>query len=243
MRMKLPKTISPCPIKEAVAEVRFESNVPPDAVFGITYQALKKNFTKVQHLPIVALPPNVRNASKDLAFQPHYRLLSENLVVLVGPKVISVGMRGEYPGWSVLSPRIKETFLQLHQTGIVARTVRLGLRYINFFTFDIYPNLLLKITVNDSSLGGEGTFFKTVLTGGSCKSILNIGKGVALVNKPGQTGSIIDIDSYTTDASGDFVSTLERFLEDAHQTEKELFFKLLKPEFLNTLKPVYENEG
>jgi uncharacterized protein (TIGR04255 family) len=237
----MPKSISPCPIREAVAEVRFESNVPPEAVFGIVYQALKSDFPKSEALPIVALPTPIRDAVKDLAFQPHYRLQSETSVVLVGPKVIAVGMRGEYPGWPALSRRIKDTLRQFSQAGILKQTVRLGLRYISFFPFDIYPNLLLRITVNDKSWDGDETFFKTVLSSGGCRSLLQIGKGLALADKPGETGSIIDIDSFTTETTGDFLSVLEKFLETAHQSEKEHFFTVLKPEFLKSLSPVYDD--
>lgn len=239
--MKLPKSISPCPIREAVAEVRFDSNVPTDAVFGIAYQALKASFPKADPLPILSLPANIRNTDKDLAFQPYYQLFNETTTVLVGPKVISVGMRGEYPGWTAHSRRIKETVAQFHQTGILTRTLRFGLRYISFFGFDIDPNLRLRITVDEASLDGDATFFKTVLVGKGCRSLLQIGKGQALVNTPGETGSVIDIDSFTTETSGEFIPMLERFLEEAHHAEKELFFRLLKPEFLKTLNPVYDD--
>ena len=239
--MKLPKSITPCPIKEAIAEVRFESNVPADAVFGIVYQALKKDFPHSEPLPIVALPTSIRDAAKDLIFQPHYRLLSEDYVVLTGPRVIAVGMRGEYPGWPGLAARIKDTLRQFNQTGILSQTVRLGLRFISFFPFDIYPKLRLRITVNEQSWDGEETQFKTVLSRGGCKSLLQIGKGLALVDRPGETGSIIDIDSFTTETAGDFSNVLGRFLDSAHQSEKELFFTLLEPEFLTSLKPIYDD--
>ena len=239
--MRLPKFISPCPIREAIAEVRFESNVPADAVFGIVYQALKKDFPKSEALPIVALPTPIRDATTDFVFQPHYRLLSDNSVVLVGPKVIAVGMRGEYPGWPALSARIKDSLRQFNQTGILSQTVRLGLRFISFFPFDIYPKLRLRITVNEQSWDGDETHFKTVLNRGGCRSLLQIGKGLALVDKPEETGSIIDIDSFTTETAGDFPSVLDSFLESAHQSEKELFFTLLTPEFLTSLKPIYDD--
>jgi uncharacterized protein (TIGR04255 family) len=239
--MKLPKSISPCPIKEAVAEIRFDSNVPADAVFGIVYQALKKDFSEAKPLSILNLPAEIRVADKDLAFQPHYRLQNDASVVLVGPKVISVGMRGDYPGWSVQSRRIKDTMNQFNQTGIVTKVLRVGLRYISFFAFDIYPNLLLKITVGDTSLDGEETVFKTILSGKGCKSLLQIRKGVALSKKLSEKGSVIDIDSFTPSPAGEFANFLEQFLEDGHQAEKDLFFRLLKPDFLKTLNPIYDD--
>ncbi len=245
--MKLPKSISPCPIREAVCAIQFEPGVPEDAVFGIVYQELKKDFPNAAPLAIRNLPVEIRNTDKDLAFQPHYRLLSDSLTVLVGPKAISVGIRGDYPGWSALSQNIKDILQRFHQTGVVSKTVRLGLRYISFFNFDIFPHLELRITVQGTSWDGEGTFFKTVLSGAGCKSSLQVGKGLQLVNKPGEkgspreTGSVIDIDSFTTETEGPFMQVLGTFLENAHQTEKELFFRLLKPEFLVALKPVYEN--
>jgi uncharacterized protein (TIGR04255 family) len=239
--MKPPKSISPCPIREAVAEVRFEPNVPADAVFGIVYQALKREFPKANPLPILALPTNFRNTDKDLAFQPHYRLENETAVVLIGPKVIVVGMRGDYPGWAAHSQRIKGTLSEFHRTGILARTLRFGLRYISFFAFDIYPNLLLRITVDETSLDGEETLFKTVLTRKGCKTLLQVGKGLSLVNKPSESGSVIDIDSFVTEIGGEFIPALDHFLEQAHHAEKELFFSLLRPDFLKTLNPIYDD--
>jgi uncharacterized protein (TIGR04255 family) len=239
--MKLPTSISPCPIREAVAEIRFDSNVPADAVYGIVYQVLKKDFSEAKPLPILNIPAEFRSADKNLAFQPHYRLQNDASVVLVGPRVISFGMRGEYPGWAVLSKRIRETLNQFNETGIMIKVHRLGLRYISFFAFDIYPNLLLKIAVEGASLDGEETFFKTILTGHGCKSLLQISKGVVLRNKPSERGSVIDIDSFTATPEGEFSNQLEQFLENAHLSEKELFFRLLKPEFLKTLNPTYDD--
>jgi uncharacterized protein (TIGR04255 family) len=239
--MRLPKSISPCPLTEAVAEIRFDSNVPADAVFGILYQGLKKDFSEAKPLSILNLPSEIRAADKGLAFQPHYRLTNDALVVLVGPKVVSVGMRGEYPGWAILSRRIKDTLNQVNQTGIVTKVLRVGLRYINFFPFDIYPNLLLKITVEDTSFDGEETFFRTLLTSRGCKNLLQVRKGVALKKKLSEKGSVIDIDSSSNAPAGELASFLDQFLEDAHQSEKELFFGLLKPEFLKTLNPIYDD--
>jgi uncharacterized protein (TIGR04255 family) len=239
--MRLPKLISPCPIRDAVVGVQFESQLPPDAVFGVAYQALKDVFPQVEPLPILLLPANVRNADKSLEFQPHYRLLNKTTAVLIGPRNIAVGIRGDYPGWATLSANVKNAFELFNRTGIVSRTSRFGLRYINFFPFDVFPNLLLKISVKAESWDGEETFIKTILKGDGCKNLLQIGKGLTLADKPLESGSVIDIDSFTTETDGDFMSVLSNFIEAAHRSEKTLFFGVLKPEFLTTLNPVYEH--
>jgi uncharacterized protein (TIGR04255 family) len=150
-------------------------------------------------------------------------------------------MRGDYPGWTVHSKRIKDALDQFNQTGIATKVLRVGLRYISFFAFDIYPNLSLKIMVDDESLQGDETFFRTILSGKACRSLLQIRKGVVLKKKLSEKGSVIDIDSFTTNPAGRFITMLEQFLENAHQTEKELFLRLLRPEFLKTLNPIYDN--
>jgi uncharacterized protein (TIGR04255 family) len=72
--------------------------------------------------------------------------------------------------------------------------------------------------------------------------LVQIGKGISLLNQIGVNGSVIDLDSFTTEHSGEFTTSLSSFLDSAHQAEKELFFKILKPEFISTLSPVYEDE-
>jgi uncharacterized protein (TIGR04255 family) len=245
--MKLPKSISPCPIRDAVCAVQFESQIPADAVFGIVYQSLREDFPQAGPLPILTLPPEVRAASRELTFQPCYRLSNATFNVLVGPQFISVGMRGGYPGWSTLSKSVKDILHRFHETGVVSRTLRLGLRYISFFDFDIFPHLQLRITVEGASWDGEGTFFKTILSGSGCKSLLQVGKGLQLIKQPDEqgspqeSGSVIDIDSFSTETAGSFTPLLDTFLENAHSSEKDLFFRLLKPEFLASLNPIYED--
>jgi len=43
---RLPVSINPCPIAEAIFEVRFETTYPGDAIFGIIYNPFKDEFPK-----------------------------------------------------------------------------------------------------------------------------------------------------------------------------------------------------
>ncbi len=66
---------------------------------------------------------------------------------------------------------------------------------------------------------------------------------VGTANAPARVGSIIDIDmsnsGVSTQTSKQFFQEVDALLEQGHDTQKDLFFRLLKPEFLATLNPVY----
>jgi len=242
--MKLPLVIDPCPIVEVTVEIRFETQVPEDAIFGVIYQALKKDFPKASALPMASLPAKVRQSDPNLVQQPLHKLEGDGLIVLVGARSASVGMRGKYPGWAALSERFRTTLARIAGTGIIAKPVRFGLRYINFFQGDVFPKLTFSAAIGEQAVKGEGTFFKTVLSVEKCRLILQIGKDLALVTEPGKTGSVIDIDSFVEAPKVDvgLDAALSAFLENAHLAEKEIFFTLLKPDFLSTLKPTYATD-
>jgi uncharacterized protein (TIGR04255 family) len=241
--MRLPVRISPCPIVEAVAEIRFEPTVPPDAVFGQLYNTLRGKFGNLSQLPGKNIPEAMRKANPLFRYQAHYRLEGNGIAVLIGPEVFAVGMLdSSYPGWSALSEAFRGAFALLLDTKVVKTVHRLALRYINFFDRDILHELTLSFTINDKKISGENTFFKTVLPSEGCKLLLQVGKDVALPTKPGILGTLIDIDGYQEfPVLGlDFNASIAAFLEIAHTNEKELFFSLFRQEFLKTLNPVYD---
>jgi uncharacterized protein (TIGR04255 family) len=97
-RTPLPVRISPCPIVDAVVEIRFDASVPPGAVFGLVYGAIKHAFPKPIQLPTLNVPEEMRRLNPALLYQPQFRLESETLAALIGPNMFAVGMLGEYPG-------------------------------------------------------------------------------------------------------------------------------------------------
>ena len=239
--MKLPLSITPCPIADTVVEVRFETEVPEEAVLGVVYQVLKVDFPKCTTLPVASLPSEMRKNDPNLASQPLHRLEGEHLTVMVGAQSVTVGIRGAYPGWGNVSEQFRMTLSRVAATGLIGKPRRLGLRYISFFNGDILPKLTLSVAIDGQPANGDGTHFKTVLTVDDCRLLLQVGKDLMLVSEHDKTGSVIDIDSFVTEPEvvGGFDATLTAFLEKAHLAEKQLFFRLLKPDFLSTLNPTY----
>jgi len=242
--MKLPVKISPCPLVEPIAEIRFEPAVPAQAVFGLVYKPLEESFPETVALPQSALPETLFEQNPAVKYQPHYRLDSEDFSLMIGPWSVAVGTRGEYPGWATVFPTIAETLNEALATGVAKRVERFGLRFINFFEGDVFPKLHLSFAFRGAPLKGSETFFKTVLDLAEVKAVLQVGKDLALqtpFRKIG-IGSLIDIDCFVPDPPHrDFLDTeVSQFLQVAHQREKETFFSLLKDEFLQQFNPKYE---
>ena len=83
--------------------------------------------------------------------------------------------------------------------------------------------------------------FATVFRRGDLTARLLLNNG-AMVEREGevQSGSVLDLDVWLEASGFDvFENGAERF-EDAHRCNKEIFFGLLRTDFLDSLAPEYE---
>lgn len=237
--MQIPQKISPCPIIEAAVEIRFESEMPSDAVFGVLYNDFKSEYKKIEKLPILQFPEFVRTRDTSLRFQPLYKLLRDDFVLQLGPNVLAIANVNQYVGWPIFSKKILDTMVRIEKLGIADKAVRIGIRYINFFELDIYENIKLKFTLSEQRLIAEQITFRCKLTLGKFVANLNIlnNGNITKNNSTSLMGSIIDIDTYRENEI-DFLN-IKSLLDEAHLEEKKLFFTLLKEEFLQQLNPEY----
>ncbi len=90
-------------------------------------------------------------------------------------------------------------------------------------------------------LVSAGTSFRTVVSDWVCNLTLQLGSGVTFHAAPPREGSVIDIDAFVQfpQITRDLGETFSRFLNAGHEAEKRLFFRLLSPELLASLNPVY----
>lgn len=239
--MQLPKKINPCPIVDSVVELRFKSDTHPNAVFGLIYDALRKQYPKVEKLPILQLPEQLRDADSNLKFKAHYKILSaDNYSVQIGPEVLVIGAPNLYPGWQGFSQRIYSIINNVTQSRIIQSVTRLGIRFINFFEGDIFNDVNLEVTMSGHRIPSRNTLLRTKIEKNSFSNTLQIANNATkTINNKVVTGSIIDIDTFKYYKRVDFSSVYKEEIESGHVTEKELFFSLLKDEFLKTLNPTY----
>ena len=126
---------------------------------------------------------------------------------------------------------------------MIGNVERTGLRYINLFEFPLIDKINVKIKLIDHQISHEPTNLRIEFEDGEYRKILQIGNQVEVtVDNQGITGSVIDIDCIrTSNYPGDrFFSEYRDMVETAHNKEKELFFSLLRDDFVETLNPEYE---
>ena len=236
---KLPLSINPCPIIEAIFEIRFESSFPGDAIFGIVFNQFKDEFQNVEQLPILQLPAAIRSQDPNLKFSPHYKIKKDNFIIQIGPNVFSLTNIKEYCGWSAFSKKIFDTYSKVSELNLIKRQFRTALRYINILPdINVFEKSNLGIKLNNESLGANQINFTAEIPyehGASNLKLINFAE--AIFENQAIKGSIVDIDTHV---QPDKFENFQDAVECAHTAEKELFFNLLEREFLKTLNPDYE---
>lgn len=241
--MNLPKKITPCPIIEAIVEIRFSINVPTSAVFGIIYNQIKEKYIEYEELPILELPRTILETDEKLKFQPHYKLFSDNYIIQIGYNMISISINNKYLGWTNFNNEIDYVVNILKSSGIVKKINRVGMRYIDFFEkVDIFNNIKLKISMNDEPFESISKYFRTETKNENFNVLLQISNKAEIKTKKLEkiSGSLIDYDISRNIESNDFFENYSKILNDAHKILKENFFlNLLDNEFLTNLNPEY----
>jgi uncharacterized protein (TIGR04255 family) len=237
----IPKRISPCPVGEAIFEIRFESNLPDDAIFGVIYNGFKGDFPKLTKLPILQLPDIIRSKDPILVHKPLYKLEKDNFLVQIGPKVFSLVNLKEYSGWDVFYPKIIEVISKLSGTEAVKSVTRIALRYINIFEgLDIYQNTNLRLFLRKDPLQARQLDLTAEVESENCVSRIKMANA-AMIEVQGKIvqGSVIDIDVVYALPGTDFFQNIGNIINILHNEEKRLFFDLLVDTFLKTLNPEY----
>ena len=235
---KLPVSIDPCPIAEAIFEIRFETSYPGDAIFGIIYKRFKDAFPKVTKMPVLQLPAAIREQDPKLKYTPHYKLSRDDFIIQLGPNVFSLVNIGQYCGWHAFLDQINKTYDKIAELNIIEKHKRTALRYINVFDeTNIFEKSTLTVNLNRKTLSSLKTNITVEIPhdhGFSTLRMINFAE--ARIEKRMVQGSIIDIDTQVaTEKCVDFADAINK----AHSAEKNLFFSLLQKDFLKTLNPVY----
>jgi uncharacterized protein (TIGR04255 family) len=240
---RLPSKIDPCPIVEAILEIRFVTSESWATLPGLLFSRIRDRYPEQKNLPLAQIPEEMRRHEPAFTYQPLIQFLSRrDFLIQFGPRVVSlVAKSKEYPGWPSLEKEMSWLVSELEQLGFVSEGERLGVRYINFFSFDVFDKLVLEVCAGEKRLTAGECSVTTVLTKPPFTSRLLVSNSAMLGTDDGAVrGSVLDLDVWLGPTDFDlFRNGLAKFSE-AHQFEKQIFFGLLKPDYLATLNLIYE---
>ena len=183
------------------------------------------------------MPDLVRASDPNFKYKPHYKISNEKFVLQIGPEVIAISAFPNYVGWEDFSNKIFDILDKIKDVGIINTIERIGLRYINFFEGNIVNSINFDISINNKNIAYKNTVLRTEIEhDANFSSTIQIANSA--INRD-KIGSIIDIDTFCSKNLVDFFSNKIEIINKAHANEKELFFSLLKTDFLQTLKPTY----
>jgi len=239
---RLPISISPCPIVEAIFEARFVSPQPWATMPGLLFAQIRERYPEQKTLPVAQLPEEMRRQDANLLVLPLIQFLSDDFLIQLGPRVVCLVTKpNAYPGWPTIEQELGWLLERLKSAGFIGETERLGARYIDFFDGDVFDSLRIGLQIDDQPLRGTPTDVTTLLRRDAVSIRLHLTNGAIVAIKEGpKSGSILDVDAWFGPLDVDlFENGLTRFGE-AHQAIKGLFFGLIKPELLSKLNPTYE---
>jgi len=242
MNNTVPSKLEKCPIVDALIEIRFESPFPKSVIFGMIYSIIKEKYLgEVKQLPTSQIPEQIREADPNLKFKPLYLIEGDETIIQIGPDVIAISSKIPYKGWSYYSEYVINDINRLINKGIISKVIRVGLRYVNFFENDIMNDLTLTLNMA-SGYNAKNIYIRTDIPDNDFIDVIQI-SNTAQYHKNGITlnGTLIDIDSSKYYNDSYFSKNIEEELNKAHKSEKCIFFSLLKADFLNSLKPKYDD--
>lgn len=237
MNENIPIKITPDPIINAVIEIRFNTDIPENAVFGAIYNKLSNNYPIYKNLGI---PFEISHIVPQLKHSAEAEISNEDYVIGIGSNVVLFKIQGDYKGWDVFYSIFKRDFEFLLQSENLIKDVeRIGLRYINIFKNenDIFNSFDLDIKFgNKENYKVKNTSYTTTLIDNDISLTLRIADQVK--SSKAEEGLLLDIDAYKTDELKK--NKIMETINSLHEAEKKLFFRLLKIDFLNKFNPVYE---
>jgi uncharacterized protein (TIGR04255 family) len=246
--MRIPISIDPCPIVDAVVELRFQTELTTEDLLNMLFPILYKDCPKFTPLPPSSIPINFRKEDENLRYAPCYQFENDQHFVRLGTNSLVFAVKTPYPGWEKYYTFINSVISGIDWSKGYISVFRLGLRYVNLFAYSLLDKIKVKIEINSETLLGNPLSVHVEKTNSATRVILNITNnqtitisGTNPVNI--EHASTIDIDCIRDVVANDAANpkSLIDSIDSLHRLEKEEFFPLLTDGFLNSLNPKYED--
>lgn len=247
--MELPKKITPDNLQQAIVEIKFAATLPYELIIGSFFSSLDSSYKFAVGLGNNRLPaiPNVENPSQEVVV----RLINEQIffndsirLTIRNDSLIFSSLK-EYIGWDRLKSEIITVLSSFLSTRYIDHFFRIGIRYISEYKTQKLTDIIkFSFSFGFPDIESDAYTFRSEFNWGEQKVILQLLSQVTLQPNGLPTNnqyksSLVDIDVIWENFKEINLDILVQKLDLCHTKQKELFFTLLKEEFLNSLNPEY----
>lgn len=245
--MQIPKKISPDQIKNSIVEIKYTTGIPFEILLGNIFDALDDTF-KYTNRPAPFGNNQIIDGSFQIGLGGQNLFYTDTLKLELRPNSLIFNCLSHYAGWSNYMAEIKKALSQIMKIKKIDSIFRIGLRYINEYPdMDIQNCTKFNFTFGIPAIQSETYQFRTEFILDNYKVILNLQNKTPLINPPSNgviSGikqiSIVDIDVIAENLAITALDMLFAEIENIHNKEKEIFFNIIKEEYLQTLNAIYE---
>lgn len=239
--MNLPIQISPNPLVISTIEIRFFSEMESADIFPLVYSKVMSDLPKLN--TDNKIPKEFKNADPQFAYLPDYTLSNNDYLLSFSNRAISFEHVGEYKLWDNYFAFIKKHLQILFSLNFIQQIERIGVRYGSIFDKEERVEDVLNHVPSTGIQGYEEKFENhraTFQIDTHSTLLLQIfANAKASKNEKSMSGIYIDIDASHTEKLSPNNTIIDK-IDKLHSLEKELFFKILKPSFIERLNPKYK---
>lgn len=243
MSEKIPKKITPDGIKESIIEVKYTSKLPFEVIIGLLFNALDDTYFYTNN-----------NPKSSRLGEIAYLFYNDHILIKITPGSIIFDCASKYVSWDIFIREIRKALDQMSSVDFFEEFTRVGVRYISEYNHELEKCIDFKIESSVlENVKCESYSFNTEFHIDEFIVILNIknnlprlkknSENLEFANSHSQSSlvrvSVVDIDVILENLHEKNISVVCEHLESAHNKEKQIFFKFLKPDYLATLNPEY----
>lgn len=238
MPTKLPIKINPERLKDTLVEIRYQSDIPFEYRLGLCHKVLMENGFRIFE-PISPNPADTDILNFFLVKPQRNVFADDTARFYFEEDKIVFNSNGTYQGWAKLSGTIRRCIEILFKEGLAGPIRRIGLRYVSEFdSIQIFDQLKWKFEYSWKQQASINTSFRTEWIDDDDRIIVNL---LNNVQREEDAFSLMDIDvNHTLNEVTSDISVIFDLLNRLHEKEKQVFFGLMKNEFLESLNPTYE---
>ena len=244
--MQLPKKIIPDNIVDGIVQVSYQSQVPYDILVGTFFNALDKNYFYDKKGPEQMTPQIISDPRKGVIVRvPAQNVFyNDKIRVVLQANSFLFSSLNQYVGWEILSGEIQQFLEFVWSLAKIDFVKRIGVRFINQYNeTDLRKVVNFDFTFQFPQVISDSFVFQSEFSIENFKVILNLKSNVIIqvpfLLKSSEKISAFDID--IIDDNNELTDLREIFerINSCHLKEKEIFYTLLKKEFLSSLNVEY----